>query len=379
MRVGILPLVLVALMALLPSVTSAAATAAGRTAAVRQAWSFEAPFEDYTNAAPVAFGQGRVFAAFCTNQSALVALNATDGPRLWAASRNVSGDGACAFGTAYDAGRVFVSGATAVSAFNASTGAQLWSAPAAQFADGEGIVVGGGLVFILFPEDAVLAFDAANGTLRWSFAPDRIMCRQTPAYDATLRRLFLAGTNGSVTALDATSGAWLWAAPAGSADYAMMRGLAVACGVVVVPDFAENRLVGISAANGSAVWSTGLSSPFAQPLALGAPRCVAIEPSIDHALLALHVSNGSALWADVGPGKFDGSYARPCAGDDGAVVWTAGGDVVSAFDARSTGATLGNATAAYNTNAPPKYTTCSPDGTGVFFRASGVVYAFRRS
>mmetsp|Transcript_3684 Transcript_3684/g.11622 ORF Transcript_3684/g.11622 Transcript_3684/m.11622 type:complete len:380 (-) Transcript_3684:19-1158(-) len=353
-------------------VRSAAASGTATTG-VAAAWTFQAPFEEYTNNAPVAYHEGLVFAGFCTNQSGLVALNASTGAKVWSVSQNVSGEGACAYGTAASGGRVFVSGSFAMNAFNASTGAHLWSTEAPQYADGEGIITAndGATIVVLFPEEAVIAFSAKTGGIEWAYEPSSILPRQTPVYDETTRRVFLANRNGSITAIDASSGAWLWAAPAGSGLVAEMRGLAAACGVVVTPDFAEDQLIGISAANGTALWTSSFPSPFAQPLA--SPSCALFAVSILPSVGAFDVRSGLPTWRVAN--NFTGSYARPAVA--GGVLWTVGSDLVTAFNT-STGAVLGAAAATYSENSAPKYATTDERGTMVYFRSFGTLYAFAR-
>jgi outer membrane protein assembly factor BamB len=163
-------------------------------------------------------------------------------------------------------------------AIKATTGKKVWSANFGGPVESSP-AVSGGVVYVGADDGSVAAFDAATGAPVWSRAFKNRVFRTAPAVANGV--VYIGGdkgTNGTLFALDATSGAtnWSFVSSSGVTD------AAVANGVVYVGVGALNTVYGIDATTGFAVWNVNVASaPLAPIVANG----------------EVYVEGGSTIWA----------------------------------------------------------------------------------
>ncbi len=165
-------------------------------------------------------GEEEVMTAFDAATGALVWRTGYAAPFTMVAATSRHGAGPKST-PAYADGRLFTLGMTnIVSAFDAATGRRLWHTPATpaqpQFHTAMSPIVDNGMMIVHVggPGDAaVTAFDAATGTVRWTWTGD------SPAYGSPIvadllgTRQVVTFTHRSLVGIEAATGTLLWRRP----------------------------------------------------------------------------------------------------------------------------------------------------------------------
>jgi outer membrane protein assembly factor BamB len=289
-------------------------------------------------------------------------------------------------------GRVYAGG----EAFDAVTGQLVWSAPSVPCICGScnSVAVSKGVAYVATFLAPVMAFDAATGEPLWT--SQDVQDYTTPtvsngavyvggytgtyALNATTGELRWTGSTGSgqgapaeadgvvykgaydwnVYALDAATGAQLWATRAGSN---IQSSVAVADGRVFA-GAEDDKLYAFDAASGSVLW-TGTTGGFVNSSPAVAEGVVYVG-SADAKLYAFNAANGQLLWSTATGGAI---YSSPAVANG--VVYVGSDDSnVYALDAES-GETLWSATSAGAVGASPAVANGM-----VFATSADKLYAF---
>ena len=157
-------------------------------------WTVDIPAPPVADGVPVSDGE-HVYLALLTGQ--IIARASADGAEVWqrdlATERPLAADG----------GLLFVAGTDAVHALRGTDGALAWEAPVPPVT--APLLARGGWLIVL-SGGKVIAFRGADGTLVWQRAIGAATVR--PAMDGD--RLYITETDGTVLALNVTSGNPLW-------------------------------------------------------------------------------------------------------------------------------------------------------------------------
>lgn len=259
---------------------------------------------------PVTDGE-RVFAD--GNGQRLVALDRATGAELWATEPPADEW----FGSPIlHQGVILVAGHRA-RAYAPATGTALWTGPPGTGAFGHTPAAGGGR-FYIGTDSSVFALDAATGALVWRTGlgagwsyPGRtrgvaadgemvVACAQEPLEWNGWR------SAGHVVAFDAATGAIRWRYRMSfetEFNFCFSEPLITATHVIV-PDAGGNNIVGLDRASGEFQWryrgEPGWVGPYEPPSALGDTLFVA---SNDESVTALSMTTGAQIWRT----KMDGS------------------------------------------------------------------------
>jgi outer membrane protein assembly factor BamB len=158
-----------------------------------------------------------------------------------------------------------------------ATGGQVNSSP----------VVASGAVYVGSVDGSLYALNASSGALLWSFAAGASI-EQSPA---VANGVVYVGSNGdNVYALNASSGALLWSYDTGGQ---VNSSPAVADGVVYVGS--NDSLFALSAVTGSLLWSFATGAPINSSPAVA--NGVVYVGSFDDNLYALNAATGTLVWS----------------------------------------------------------------------------------
>jgi outer membrane protein assembly factor BamB len=179
----------------------------------------------------------------------LYAFDAATGMQKWVATT-----GAEVFGSpAVGAGRVFdTSGDNHLYAFDAATGATLWSTDLGGVTPTQtSPALVGRFLFATSGTQTVSAVDARTGAVRWSRSLISLGCALDSGYSPSvaLGVLYQSGCSIALTALNATTGTFVW--KGGSAN----SGPAVTGGVAYYPT-AQREMRAANASTGAVLWAT---------------------------------------------------------------------------------------------------------------------------
>jgi outer membrane protein assembly factor BamB len=226
----------------------------------------------YAGSAPVV-ANGKLFIG--TGDGNLDALDASTGTSLWSFPTGgpVNSSPAVAGGIVYvgsDSGSLF--------AIKAATGKKVWSASFGGPVKSSPAVVGG-VVYVGADDGSVVALDAATGAPVWSRTFKGRVFRTSPA--VANGEVYIGGdkgTNGTLFALEGTTGATDWSFASGSG----VTDPAVANGVLYDAFASSNVVYAFDASSGFPVWNTNVATaPLAPIVANG----------------EVYVEGGSNIWA----------------------------------------------------------------------------------
>lgn len=209
-------------------------------------WSFTTG--GFLKAAP-AFSDDVVYVA--SQDGHLYALRAKIGAVLWSAT--TAGSFVPAGPVAIAHGAVYVTAGNALEAFSAKTGTLRWRVP--DIAD-SAPVYANGLVYIGGAGSSVYAFNAKTGAQVWKAATGNIV---NPSVAVDRTTVYVGSADGLLYAFSATTGAKRWSAVTNPGDV-IFAAAAVANGVVYVASAcdcgvdSENHLFAYSAATGVRLW-----------------------------------------------------------------------------------------------------------------------------
>ena len=205
-----------------------------------------------------------------------------------------------------------------VAAYDLDSGKQLWQDgvdapytvnPAAQ-GHGPGPkstpAIAGGRVFTFGISGIFSAHDLATGKLLWRKnapkTPPEFGTASSPLVDGNVVIAFLGGQGaGALTAMDVATGAerWRWTGDGPAYSSPIIATFAGSKQVIVQ---SENRLVGVSAADGKLLWETAIKTPYAQnsvtPLVVGD---LVISAGLDNPTIAFRVAAGKPAPAWTNP------------------------------------------------------------------------------
>jgi outer membrane protein assembly factor BamB len=162
-------------------------------------------------------------------------------------------------------------------------------------------VIGGGRVYAVGSDGAVSAFDATSGARVWIAAPDVGQDLRTAVFGGGVSyadgRVYATNGAGEVMALDASTGAQLWKVkPAGP-----LRGSpTVDFGSVYVMT-QDNQILALEAATGKLQWQESAASAASGVFGVAAPAAgqgTVIAGYSSGELVAYRYENGRVLWAD---------------------------------------------------------------------------------
>jgi outer membrane protein assembly factor BamB len=179
----------------------------------------------------------------------LVAINVADGSEAWRIST-----GGAAGNPAYDGSSVFVTSQTGgLNAYDPTSGALKWHTDLGGDQVGTPSVAAG-LVFVGPAGDApsgrLRAVDAATGLIRWTVNEPLL----GPAIVDGV--VYTTSSAGDVAALDPATGNQRWRVKLNG----IVRGVAVAGGIVYAPADAEQRVYALDAATGGELWHFDVDS-----------------------------------------------------------------------------------------------------------------------
>lgn len=162
-------------------------------------------------------------------------------------------------------------------------------------------VVAGGRVIALGISGILSALDAATGKVRWRRpAPATLPMYGTamsPAVDGALVIAHVGGHDaGALTAFDAATGAERWKWTGDGPGYASPV-IGTFSGTKQVVTQSQDRLVGVSAADGRLLWELPLRTPYTQnsvtPLIY---KDLVIYSGLEHPLVAIRPVNKAGTW-----------------------------------------------------------------------------------
>jgi outer membrane protein assembly factor BamB len=217
--------------------------------------------------------------------------------------------------------------AEVVSAFDAATGNVIWQdkypAPyrvnSAAAAHGPGPkstpVVAGGRVFTLGISGILSAYDATGGKMLWRkpapAAPPTYGTAMSPAVDGGLLIAHVGGEQGgALTAFDVATGAEKWKWSGDGPGYASPV-IATFGDTKQVVTQTQQRVVGVSAANGQLLWELPLRTPYEQnsvtPIVF---KDMVIYSGLEHPVVAIRPVNKGGKWVTekVWENASDGMY-----------------------------------------------------------------------
>lgn len=162
-------------------------------------------------------------------------------------------------------------------------------------------VVGAGLLYVVDTDGVVHAFDAQNGTRRWTYRMQIASGQQRSVFGggATFDdgRLYATNGIGDVVALDAATGAEIWKArPAGP-----LRGSPTVAFNTVFVMTQDNQIHALEAATGESIWNESGSIAQAGVFGVAAPAVgqgTVLAGYSSGELVAYRYENGRVLWSD---------------------------------------------------------------------------------
>lgn len=252
-------------------------------------------------AAPPVIADGKLF--FLDADHRVVAIDATDGERLW--SERIDSDTrdrvARGGGLAASGGRVFVTtGFGIIVALDANSGEEVWRAQAgAPFHSAP--TVAGGRVFAVTNDSELVALDAGTGAVLWNYQaiaePARIL--SAPSVAVSGDSVIAPFASGEVVALLAANGRRLWSdslSRAGaltslSAINDIAGRPAVEDGIVYAASH-SGVLAAIDLRSGQRVWAR----PFASTQTPWVAGDVVYAVSVDGELAAFDKATGNIYW-----------------------------------------------------------------------------------
>ena len=248
-------------------------------------------------------------AVFGTLRSpAVVALDATTGALRWGTSLQVSGLPSVPIpfdGSPVGHGGLIIVPAGDVFALDRTTGHVAWIFTRPDDLPGSGkLLVEGGTVYAVGKR--LYALDAATGALKWSRDLDDRAASPVAAGGGgiiVLSRALVAGTDvlgvGHVHLIDAFTGATRWSIPVGASGAPVSGPTAIPAvdsGLVLVTT-ADGRVIAISVATGSQVWTRDLANRLDGGVI--AMNGLAIAGGISGRLEAFNLTDGDPRWSKV--------------------------------------------------------------------------------
>jgi outer membrane protein assembly factor BamB len=269
------------------SLTHAAATADNVAPPLSLHWSFQAGKEIVSSPSVAA---GVVYVGARDNK--LYALNASTGAKLWEFQTGGWVDsspavaGAAVYFTSRDGFLYALDKASGALVWKYETGGTDISSPA----------VSGGVIYFGsgYPNKSVFAINS-NGTLKWKVDTQQ-MVYSSPAVANGI--VYVGSNDGTYYALNATTGAEVWAAPTAGGIYFSSPAISGAT-VFAAPGDYDPNVYAWNAANGSKIWETEIPSAgrtFVSSPAVGAGRVVLGSGYPAQSLYALDANTGSILW-----------------------------------------------------------------------------------
>jgi outer membrane protein assembly factor BamB len=146
--------------------------------------------------------------------------------------------------------------------------------------------VANGFLYATSSNGKLDAFDASNGTGKWSYQMGSSARTLSPAVD---NGVVYASSSDTLYAIDAASGTKLWSASVGAGSPPV-----VANGVVYI-DATDNQLHAFNATTGSELWSVGVGAWWLTPAV--ANGVVYIGSGTGGTLHAFNATTGSEVWA----------------------------------------------------------------------------------
>jgi outer membrane protein assembly factor BamB len=250
---------------------------------------------------PPVVADGRLFVG--TNHGLLLALDAATGRVVW--RREL---GRCIASSPAVTGRAVIVGVMApppqcdrdlpsyVAAFDLRTGRTLWRHRSGPVEASP--LVAGGAVLIGSWDGRLVALDAANGALRWSFETRAPIKAGAALAGGTA---IVGSYDGSLYGLDSRTGALRWSTAIGARFYATPT----VAGSRVIDATTDGVVHAFDTASGAEVWSRRIGR-FAYSAAAVADGRAYIG-SYDHRLYALDVRTGAVLWTHRAPGPISGA------------------------------------------------------------------------
>lgn len=213
------------------------------------------------------------------------ALDSSTGEARWTSpAKDYAGSPAVAGGRVYVVGRDF-----SVAALSATDGHELWRQPGTFDKDAsplplDDIVVGGGTT-------GLTAFDAATGTVRWTYATAGSIAHAPSAAGGAI---YVGSEDGVLHAVDAATGAMIWTQDTHSTHFATT---AVRDGVVYAMASSDDaaKLLAVDVDDGATIWTfdpppgTFLRSPSVDDDTV-------YVSAVDGGLYALSTKDGAVTW-----------------------------------------------------------------------------------
>jgi outer membrane protein assembly factor BamB len=205
-----------------------------------------------------------------------------------------------------------------ITALNAAGGSKRWSEQFAEENDSiTSVAAEGNMVYLVTEDGTVSALDAASGALRWCSRTQQLELSSSagpiPLLTVAQGMVYVTqhGRFNAVTALDASNGSQRWQKPLGGASLYMFLNVQVDADLVVLTMLqlastngavtSTSTLVALSASNGATRWSfQSQKGPFAPPLTLANGIAYVVEDvgsaCPDTYIDAVHEQDGKLLW-----------------------------------------------------------------------------------
>jgi outer membrane protein assembly factor BamB len=184
-------------------------------------------------------------------------------------------------------------------------------------------VIAGGMVFVHSNDGRVSAFDAASGERRWFYSADipSLTVRGTGGITLGPGILFVAGDNGTLTALNRNDGNVMWTTPVAEPDgrtelerMADVDGDAVLEGTVLYATSYKNHTAAIDGPSGQVMWD----SEHGGARGVGVSNSAIVITDKNGNVVGLDKNSGGSLWQQAG--LLNRNVSAPTVQGDFAVV-----------------------------------------------------------
>lgn len=162
-------------------------------------------------------------------------------------------------------------------------------------------VIGNGKMFAVGTDGQVTAFDATTGARQWTYQSELTDDTRPSAFGGGVSfvdgKLYGTDGAGNVYALDANSGAQLWKVKPGGP----LRGSPTVAFNTLFVMSQDNQLYALDAASGSLEWNESGSTTMAGVFGVAAPAAgqgTVVAGYTSGELVAYRYENGRSLWAD---------------------------------------------------------------------------------
>ncbi|GEM_PF-958077 len=167
-----------------------------------------------------------------------------------------------------------------------------------------------GVVYTASYNTSVLAFNATNGLLIWSFKTGDLI----PSSPAVVNGVvYINSLDNQTYALNATNGTKIWNTTTGCTvcSFGMLESSPLVVNGIVYIGSDNNQTYALNATNGSKIWNTTLNGPVGHSSPIYSNNIVYIGSKTGR-IYALNATNGSQKWTfnTAGAVEFPGAYAN---------------------------------------------------------------------